>query len=92
MPRPKSIFEQFTKSSLPPPEQVERRHLVIQGEHPMGVANREYQLSEYDPTLWRNMLIANGIDNPFLFSAPEEEGGNEGRQIVIPAKPLPTFD
>ncbi len=92
MPRPKSLYERFTKATIPPPEEFEAQHLVIEGEHAIGIANAEYRLEEYDPDRWREMLLYNEIDNPFLLDVPVEEGGVAGTIIRIPPTPLPTFD
>jgi hypothetical protein len=88
MARPKSIFERQTTSTVPPPEFRQKVHLVEDNEVLIGIANKEYSLSEYDPNLWRDLGLANGIQNPFNFT---DEAEFRGKQIILPAKPLPDF-
>lgn len=84
--RPRSIYEQRTTSTLPPPELRERRHVVEQGESLISIANREYGLSEYDADLWRNMGLANKVENPFTIDMDFR-----GEALRVPAPPLPEF-
>jgi hypothetical protein len=84
--RPRSIYERFTTPTLPPPDQTEGRHLVIEEESLMSVANDEYGLEEYDPNLWRSVGEANGIENPFTFDTEFRR-----TNIRIPARSLPDF-
>jgi hypothetical protein len=86
MARSKSIYEQKTRSSLPPPELRERHHRVDDNELLLSVANKEYGITEYDPDLWRDLGLANGVTNPFTFDSEFL-----GRTIRVPAKPLPEF-
>jgi nucleoid-associated protein YgaU len=86
MPRPRSIYERSTESSLPPPAFRERRHAVEQGESLISIANREYRLSEYDPDLWRGIGELNGVENPFTLATDFS-----GTALRIPAKQLPEF-
>ena len=91
--RPLSLFEQFTKTVLPPAEVRARTYLVCGGANALGAAIEAYNLQTYSPDLWRNMLIANGITNPFAFDldpsvSPE---GQQGQRIIVPAIPLPDF-
>jgi hypothetical protein len=64
----------------------ERGHTVVEGESLISIANKEYSLDEYDPNLWRDMALANGVQNPFTF-----DGDFRGRQLSVPARPLPDF-
>lgn len=91
MARPLSIFEQYSKAILPPPDQRQRVHLVKSQETAIQIANAEYNLQIYDPVLWRKMLEANSVDNPMRLSKPIESGGYMGRVLQIPARELPDF-
>ena len=88
MPRPQSIYERHTTSTIPPPEFRQRAHLVVDNETLIGIANVEHSLVEYDADLWRDMAIANNIQNPFTFT---DDGEFLGERIVVPGKPLPEF-
>ena len=87
--RPRSIFEKYTHPVLPPPGFPDSFHLVVQGETLISIATIEYGLSEYDPNLWRGIMIANGITDPVGFGTPGDSW--IGRTILIPATPLPAF-
>ena len=89
--RPRSIYERYSTSTLPPPDAVERTHLVLQGENIISIANAEYDLQEYSADLWRGILEANEIDDAALIDEEPENGGYRGKLIIIPAKPLPDF-
>ena len=84
--RPQSIYERRTNATLPPPDQVERRHAVIQGEGLISIANKEYALVEYDADLWRGIGESNGVENPFTLDADFR-----GKFLKVPAKSLPEF-
>jgi hypothetical protein len=84
--RPRSIYERLTNPTIPPPDQVEKRHQVIEGESLLSVANDEYGLQEYNSNRWRDIGLHNGVENPFAF---DEEFR---RQFIrIPPIPLPEF-
>lgn len=91
MSRPRSIFERFTKSTIPPPQLFEGTHVVASTEFAMGIANKEYGLQEYDPNPWREMLIINRVVDPFRLEALPENGGFRGRMLRIPPVKLPDF-
>ena len=84
--RPRSILERFTNSTIPPPRLQERYHLVKASESLMSIANREYNLQEYDPDRWRDIGSVNGVENPILFGLEYL-----GQRIRIPAPALPDF-
>ena len=84
--RPRSIYERKTSATLPPPDQIERRHPVIQGEDLISIANKEYSLAEYGPDLWRGIAESNNVQNPFTLNAEFR-----GKVLKIPSKPLPEF-
>jgi hypothetical protein len=86
MPRPRSIYEQKTASTLPPPELRERLHRVVDNELLLSVANKEYASSEYDPNRWRELGLANEVANPFTFNQDFL-----GKTIRIPGPGLPGF-
>jgi hypothetical protein len=86
MTRPLSIYERFTKSILPLPQEEQRFHTVIGNESLMSIANREYGLRQYDKSKWRAIGEVNNVTNPFTFS--EEFSGDN---IVIPSPLLPDF-
>lgn len=86
MARPRSIYERETNPTLPPPEFIERTHVVVEGETLISIAKLEYGLSEYDPDLLRLIVDANNIENPFTFAQDFR-----GKTIRIPARPLPDF-
>lgn len=85
MARPRSIFERFSKSTLPPPEYREQVAIVQEGDVLLALSNRAYFVEEYDPALWRGIGLANNVLNPFRFS-----DDFIGERIRIPSKPLPT--
>jgi hypothetical protein len=86
MPRNKSIFERFTKPTVPPPSLRARSHVVLDGEVLISIATKEYGLLEYSPDLWRSIALSNNVENPVTFS-------NDflGKRIIIPAPALPGF-
>lgn len=84
--RPRSIYERFTGSTLPPPELREGSHVVEQGEGLISIANVEYGLREYDPDLWRGVAEKNGVENPFM-----TDTDYRGKAIRIAARKLPEF-
>lgn len=84
--RPLSIYERATGATIPPPDFIERRHLVVDGENLTSIAALEYRLEEYDPDLWRLIASRNGITDPIIFN--EEY---RGKVIFIPPRPLPEF-
>jgi nucleoid-associated protein YgaU len=86
MPRPRSIYERLTKPTVPPPSLRARSHVVLDGEVLISIATKEYGLQVYDPDLWRDMALANSVENPVTFS-------NDflGKRIIIPAPALPGF-
>ena len=83
-----SIFERFTQSTVPAPGNRIRYYLVKSGTCAIVAANHAYGLSLYDPNLWRNLLTANNIANPFVFDLDERvyPGGKLGQQVVVPAR------
>jgi hypothetical protein len=90
--RPLSIFEQFTSPVIPPPDQVERQHLVKKGEFALSIANVEYGHRQYDENTWRDLLIANGVEDPRRLDKLPQAGGRQGQLLRIPPRPLPDFD
>lgn len=86
MARPRSIYEQKTKSVTPPPERREREYLVKQGDSLLSIANKMYPNQEYDGNLWRLVATRNGVIDTFAFA-----DDFLGRVIRIPAEPLPAF-
>jgi len=82
----KSIYERLTDSTLPPPDVTERGHLVTQNESLLSIANTRYGLEEYSVERWREIGLANSIENPFTFDSELR-----GQVIRIPAVPLPDF-
>ncbi|HEY6329488.1 MAG TPA: hypothetical protein VI756_09120 [Blastocatellia bacterium] len=83
-----SIFERFTQSVVPAPGNRVRYYLVKSGTCAIVAANQAYNLSLYDPNLWRNLLTANNIQNPFVFDLDGTvyPGGELGQKLVVPAK------
>jgi hypothetical protein len=92
MARPLSLYEQHTEPTLPPPERLSRAVLVTKGMNIISLANGVYGFTEYNEDGWREILLANGIENPFLLDAPPELGGKLGQTIIIPALTLPDFE
>jgi hypothetical protein len=86
MSRPRSIYERFSSSTLPPPESRVRFHAVQQGESLISIANLEYSLAEYDPDLWRDMGIANLVQDPFTLDI-----AFRARSLRVLPRPLPDF-
>lgn len=84
---PRSIYERLTGATVPPPNRIERRHLVVGDEHLITIATIEYGLEEYDSSLWRAVASANGVENLFTFSEDFR-----GKRIRIPPPPLPEFE
>jgi len=84
--RPRSIYERKSNATLPPPDQIERRHAVIQGEDLISIANKECGLAEYDADLWRGIGESNSVENPFTLDADFR-----GKLLKIPTKSLPEF-
>lgn len=87
MGRARSIYERFTQSALPVPQEEQRFHTVVGSESLMSIANREYGLREYAKDRWRGIGERNGVMNPLTFSMDFS-----GENIVIPATPLPDFE
>jgi len=87
MSTPQSIFERFTQATVPAPNGRVRYYLVKSGTCAIVAANQAYNLSQYDPNLWRGLLSANSIQNPFLFDLPGSEflGGQLGDRLIVPA-------
>jgi hypothetical protein len=87
MARPRSIYERNTTSTIPPPEFREKLHQVHQGECLLSISNIEHQTVEYEPSSWREIGLANNVENPFVIDVDYL-----GRNLRIPSKPLPDFE
>jgi hypothetical protein len=88
MSTPQSIFERFTQASPPAPSGRTRYYLVKSGSCAIVAANQSYHLNQYDPNLWRGILTANAIQNPFLFDLPGAvyPGGELGQRLIVPPR------
>jgi shikimate kinase len=59
----------------------DRKYIVGEDDEPMSIANKVYNLQEYSPDYWRNILDANGVEDPLTFKQDFT-----GKEIKIPAR------